>query len=103
MAAAAADVSYDEADRLLDILIDRHLLEEPRDECSGSMTWPARMPASLAEQVDGQQGCREALERIAEWMLRAAVIAALKLNPGRWWLGRYFQPGHRPVPHGTVS
>jgi tetratricopeptide (TPR) repeat protein len=93
-AAAATGTGDAAADRLLRGLVEASLLEE-----TGEQRWQFHdliaLHAREQAQTDSEKIRRNAIDRILDWYLRAAVAADLVVIPGRWHLGSYYQQARK--------
>ncbi|MGK5742537.1 BTAD domain-containing putative transcriptional regulator [Micromonospora sp. URMC 103] len=90
-AAAALDVPVDEAESVLESLVDVHLLE-PRAEDRYHYLSPVRgFARSRALLEDGQAECQAALARLSRFYLATLRNAVLATDPGR--TQPYAEPG----------
>ncbi|CAO5153079.1 NB-ARC domain-containing protein [Frankia sp. AiPs1] len=86
-AAAAVDVTEEEATEALDLLVEASLVKEVADERYGFQDLLRLHAAARAEQEERPEELAAALERLLRWYLRQTVRADLALMPGRWRLG----------------
>ncbi|MFD9814779.1 tetratricopeptide repeat protein [Streptomyces sp. NPDC059080] len=98
-AAATAEITETEAERLLDELVARGLLET-RDGVRHHQRPLVRQHAeALAAQEDRPAGCSAAVARVVTWALRLAVPADRAALPQRWHLG----PLYDLLPQGPYA
>jgi tetratricopeptide (TPR) repeat protein len=95
VAAALAAIEPDEANDLLDTLVEASLLEEIAERRFHFHDLVRLHARDLAEAEPAGE-CAAAVARGVEWYLRAAVAADLVVLPGRWRLGPYYR--ERPTP-----
>jgi tetratricopeptide (TPR) repeat protein len=98
VAAALADVDLDEADDLLNELVEASLLEEIAERRFRFHDL-VRVHARDRAETEPPGERRAAVARSVDWYLRAAVAADLVVLPARWRLGIYYQhPPEPPLP-----
>ncbi|GGU67363.1 hypothetical protein GCM10010178_68990 [Lentzea flava] len=106
-AAVALDVDRDRAEQVLDELSDLNLLVHDVDRDRYSFYRIVRAHAlRLAQEVDGPDVVRSAVERITTWYLREAIARDAALA-NRWRVGpefdRYVASGPAPLPRNDAT
>ncbi|WP_188316844.1 AfsR/SARP family transcriptional regulator [Solihabitans fulvus] len=81
-AAALADLDLDDADQLLEELVDIHLLQQPTPGRYRFHDLLRQHAAATALAADSEQDRRTAVVRLLDYYLHAASLATRPLNPG---------------------
>jgi DNA-binding SARP family transcriptional activator/tetratricopeptide (TPR) repeat protein len=92
VAAALAEVSLGDAQRLLDELVDGHLTQEPLASQYRLHDLIHTHAGEMVTATDSEQSRKEATERLLDYYLHATVAASRELEPSRIRLD--FQPGN---------
>jgi tetratricopeptide (TPR) repeat protein len=86
VAAAGADMGFEEAADALDLLTSASLVREVAAERYGFHDLLRLHAAARAEEEERPEDLTAAVERMLRWYLRGTVAADLALMPGRWRL-----------------